>query len=137
MRVLPFEADSGTYTLSALYVLLFLAGMSVGFDLHAFRIIQELKGVILVVPLAAVIGTVLGSLPSAESRPFGCRGCRGRAWLLQFVVHHHFAGSGSGLGLCGVIVEYYAGSRLPCFCAGNGAFFWSARACFRRRGDFK
>lgn len=41
MRVLPFEADSGTYTVSALYVLLFLAGMSVGFDLHAFRIIQN------------------------------------------------------------------------------------------------
>ena len=62
MQVLPFEADSGTYTVSALYVLLFLAGMSVGFDLHAFRIIQELKGVILVVPLAAVLGTVLGSM---------------------------------------------------------------------------
>lgn len=62
MKFLPSETDSGIYALSALYVLLFLAGMSVGFDLHAFRIIQELKGVILVVPLAAVLGTVFGSM---------------------------------------------------------------------------
>lgn len=58
---LPRELSSGIYAVWALYILLFLAGMSVGFDLHAFKIIQELKGTILIMPAATVIGTVLGS----------------------------------------------------------------------------
>lgn len=61
-HVLPAEISSGIYALWTLYFLLFLAGMSVGFDLHAFKIIQELKGIILLIPAAAVVGTVLGSM---------------------------------------------------------------------------
>lgn len=45
----------------ALYLLLFLAGMSVGFDLKAFRILRELKGKILLVPFATILGTLLAS----------------------------------------------------------------------------
>ncbi len=58
---LPRELSEGVYAEWALYILLFLAGMSVGFDLHAFKIIQELKGTILVMPAATVAGTALGS----------------------------------------------------------------------------
>lgn len=61
-HVLPAEISNGTYALWTLYVLLFLAGMSMGFDLHAFSIIRELKGTILLIPAATVIGTVLGSI---------------------------------------------------------------------------
>lgn len=59
--VLPPEAGSGVYAEWALYVLLFLAGMSVGFDLHAFKIVQEMKGTILIIPVATAAGTALGS----------------------------------------------------------------------------
>lgn len=62
MQALPAEISSGMYAVWALYILLFLAGMSVGFDLHAFKIIQELKGTIIVMPIATVAGTVLGSV---------------------------------------------------------------------------
>lgn len=62
LHVLPAEISSGIYALWTLYILLFLAGMSVGFDLHAFKIIQELKGTILLIPAATVVGTVLGSM---------------------------------------------------------------------------
>lgn len=59
---LPKQLSNGLYALSALYFLLFLAGMSVGFDLHAFKIVQELKGIIIFMPVATVLGTVLGSI---------------------------------------------------------------------------
>jgi len=62
LHVLPAEISSGFYALWTLYILLFLAGMSVGFDLHAFKIIQEMKGTILIIPIATVAGTVLGSM---------------------------------------------------------------------------
>lgn len=61
-HLFPAEISSGLYAVWTLYILLFLAGMSVGFDLHAFKIIQELKGVILIIPVATVAGTVLGSM---------------------------------------------------------------------------
>lgn len=61
-HVLPAKISSGAYALWTLYFLLFLAGMCVGFDLHAFKIIQELKGTILLIPVATVVGTVLGSM---------------------------------------------------------------------------
>ena len=60
--LLPQESMSESYAVWALYFLLFLAGMSVGFDLHAFKIVQELKGIILIMPIATVIGTILGSI---------------------------------------------------------------------------
>ena len=51
----------GNTAAGALYVLLFLAGMSVGFDLKAFRILRELKGKILLVLFVAILGTLLAS----------------------------------------------------------------------------
>ncbi len=51
-------ALAGEYTL---YALLLFAGMCVGFDLKAFRILQELKGKILLIPIL----TLLSSLISA------------------------------------------------------------------------
>lgn len=44
-----------------LYLLLFAAGMSVGFDLKALGIIRELKGRILLVPFGVAAGTLCGS----------------------------------------------------------------------------
>lgn len=44
-----------------LYILLIGAGMGVGFDIGAFRIVQELKAKILLVPLFVVLGTFAGS----------------------------------------------------------------------------
>ncbi len=69
LHVLPAEISNGFYALWTLYILLFLAGMSVGFDLHAFKIIRELKGTILIIPVATVAGTVLGSMLASALLP--------------------------------------------------------------------
>jgi len=58
---IPMEWATGDAAAWALYFLLFLAGISVGFDLKAFRILRELKGKILLVPIATVVGTLLAS----------------------------------------------------------------------------
>ncbi len=42
-----------------LYLLLFLAGMFVGFDLKAFRILQELKGKVLLIPILTIMSSLL------------------------------------------------------------------------------
>ena len=44
-----------------LYLLLFAAGMSVGFDLKALGVVRELRGRILLVPLGVAAGTLCGS----------------------------------------------------------------------------
>ncbi len=44
----------------AFYAMLFLAGAGVGFDIGAFRIIRELKGAILLIPLGTLAGTLVG-----------------------------------------------------------------------------
>ena len=59
--VIPIAWASGDASVWALYILLFLAGMSVGFDLKAFRILRELKGKILLVPFITILGTLLVS----------------------------------------------------------------------------
>ncbi len=69
LNLLPAELSGGLYAVWALYILLFLAGMSVGFDLHAFKIIQELKGTIIIMPIATVAGTVLGSVAASYFVP--------------------------------------------------------------------
>ena len=57
----PKGLSSGEAVTEVLYLLLFLAGMTVGFDLHALSIIRELKGRILLIPLGVVVGTFCGS----------------------------------------------------------------------------
>ncbi len=54
--LIQFTALAGEITL---YILLFLAGICVGFDLKAFRILQELKGKIILIPLFTIIGSFL------------------------------------------------------------------------------
>ena len=48
-------------SLCLLYVMLFCAGMGIGFDLKALGIIRELKGRILLVPLGVAVGAMIGS----------------------------------------------------------------------------
>ncbi|OBQ45904.1 lysine exporter LysO family protein [Halodesulfovibrio spirochaetisodalis] len=48
-----------TYTL---YALLFLVGMSIGFDSHCWQILRQLHLKVLLVPTAIVIGTAAGSV---------------------------------------------------------------------------
>ena len=59
--IIPMEWAMGNAAAWTLYILLFLAGMSVGFDLQAFRILRELKGKILLVPFVTVVCTLLAS----------------------------------------------------------------------------
>lgn len=58
---LPVGEAAGEGAVWVLYLLLFLAGMTVGFDLKALGIIRELKGRILLIPLGVVLGTFAGS----------------------------------------------------------------------------
>lgn len=58
---LPRAVAQSDASLWVLYILLFSAGMGVGFDLKALAIIRELKGRILLVPLGVVVGTLAGS----------------------------------------------------------------------------
>lgn len=48
-----------TYTL---YALLFLVGMSIGFDSHCWQILREMHIKVLLVPIAVIIGTGAGSI---------------------------------------------------------------------------
>ena len=48
-----------TYTL---YALLFLVGMSIGFDSHCWQILREMHIKVLLVPIAVIIGTGAGSV---------------------------------------------------------------------------
>lgn len=60
-RLLPLGDTAGEAAVWVLYLLLFSAGMTVGFDLKALAIIRELKGRILLIPLGVVLGTFAGS----------------------------------------------------------------------------
>ncbi len=59
--ILPTWIVHGPASLWTLYVLLFAAGMSLGFDLRALGIIRELRGRILLVPFGVIVGTLCGS----------------------------------------------------------------------------
>ena len=59
--VLPLWIARSHASTWVLYLLLFAAGMSVGFDLKALGIIRELKGRILLVPFGVAAGTLCGS----------------------------------------------------------------------------
>lgn len=59
-HLLPESIDSGDYTVYALAALLFLLGISIGHDKSLFSTLRKSKPVILLVPLATVVGTWLG-----------------------------------------------------------------------------
>lgn len=59
-HLLPESIDSGDYTIYALVTLIFLLGISIGHDKSLFNTLRKSKPVILLVPLATVVGTWLG-----------------------------------------------------------------------------
>lgn len=61
MQLIPESISKSNMSSFILYILFVAAGMGVGFDLKAFRIIRELKGIIFLVPLGVVVGTLIGS----------------------------------------------------------------------------
>lgn len=61
LRVLPLGEAAGIAAVWVLYLLLVLAGMTVGFDLKALGIVRELRCRILLIPLGVVAGTLCGS----------------------------------------------------------------------------
>ena len=61
LRAVPQELAAGEAAVWVLYLLLLLAGMTVGFDLKALGVIRELRGRILLIPLGVVAGTFAGS----------------------------------------------------------------------------
>lgn len=61
IRMLPQSMAAADAVTGVLFMLLFLAGMSVGFDLKALGIVRELRFRIVLVPLGVVAGTLLGS----------------------------------------------------------------------------
>ncbi|WP_295640972.1 lysine exporter LysO family protein [uncultured Mailhella sp.] len=61
LRILSVGSLAGEAAVWVLYLLLVLAGMTVGFDLKALGIIRELRYRILLIPLGVVAGTLCGS----------------------------------------------------------------------------
>lgn len=62
-KIFPFcAADIDTVAMWIVYVMLAAVGMTLGFDVSAWRILRELKGFVLVVPLIIILGTALGAL---------------------------------------------------------------------------
>lgn len=61
LRLVPVGPAAGVAAVWVLYLLLVLAGMTVGFDLKALGIVRELKTRILLIPLGVVAGTFCGS----------------------------------------------------------------------------
>ena len=60
-RLAPAPVAAADAAVWVLYLLLVLAGMTVGFDLKALGIVRELRGRILLIPLGVVAGTLCGS----------------------------------------------------------------------------
>lgn len=58
---LPRAVAQSDASLWILYILLFCAGMGVGFDLKALAVIRELKARILLIPAGVAVGTLAGS----------------------------------------------------------------------------
>ncbi len=59
----------GDLTEAVILLLMFSVGMSLGFDLSSFGIMRELRGKVLLVPLAVTAGTFLGSLAAFALLP--------------------------------------------------------------------
>lgn len=60
-HLLPNILDEGDYTIYVLAFLLFLLGISIGHDKSIFSTLRRSKPIILLVPLATVIGTWIGT----------------------------------------------------------------------------
>lgn len=60
--LLPDQMIENDYSIYALYILMFLVGISIGADSSAFRVIKEVKLKILLVPASTIVGTFLGML---------------------------------------------------------------------------
>src|SRR6056297_395271 len=60
--LLPGHLLKNDYSVYALYLLMFLVGISIGADSSAFKIIKQVKLKILLVPLATIAGTFLGMI---------------------------------------------------------------------------
>ncbi|XPV76332.1 MAG: lysine exporter LysO family protein [Desulfovibrio sp.] len=59
--VVPMWMKDDAVTTYALYLLLFVVGMSIGFDTRCWRILREMHLKVLLVPLFVIIGTFLGA----------------------------------------------------------------------------
>ncbi|MFI3270858.1 MAG: lysine exporter LysO family protein [Pseudomonadota bacterium] len=62
LGLIPTGFNIDDLTTWALYVLLFLVGISMGFDTQSWRIIRQLHFRVVMVPVATIVGTFLGSL---------------------------------------------------------------------------
>ncbi|MBG3877017.1 lysine exporter LysO family protein [Desulfovibrio oxamicus] len=62
LDVIPRADQAGDLASWALYMLLFVVGMGIGFDTRSFRILRELHVKVALVPLFVGIGTLGGSL---------------------------------------------------------------------------
>lgn len=60
--LVPSNLPMDDLTTWALYVLLFLVGISMGFDTQSWRIIRQLHFRVVMVPVATIAGTFLGSV---------------------------------------------------------------------------
>ncbi|ALO16507.1 hypothetical protein L21SP5_02887 [Salinivirga cyanobacteriivorans] len=60
--LLPGHLLKNDYSVYALYLLMFLVGISIGADSSAFKVIKQVKLKILLVPLATIAGTFLGMI---------------------------------------------------------------------------
>lgn len=69
---------------AALYLLMFLVGVSIGVDEHAIQIIRTINFKIILVPIAIVVGTIIGSLVVS--------------WLVSGIGTRNVLAIGSGFG---------------------------------------
>lgn len=69
---------------AALYLLMFLVGVSIGVDEHAIQIIRTINFKIILVPIAVVVGTIIGSLVVS--------------WLVSGIGTRNVLAIGSGFG---------------------------------------
>lgn len=60
--LLPDKLLQNDYSVWALYVLMFLVGISIGADTQALNVIRKMKMKVLLIPLTTIVGTFLGML---------------------------------------------------------------------------
>lgn len=84
MDILPAWASGDAITTYALYTLLFLVGMSIGFDTRCWAILREMHLRVVLVPLFVIMGTLAGALAASL--------------LLPDMPVRHVLGVGAGFG---------------------------------------
>ncbi len=91
------ESDISTW---ALWAMLIMAGMSMGINVNAWRVVRDLKGLIILVPCTVFIGTVLGSM---------------LAWIFLDMGLRDVVAVGGGFGyysLSSIIIGEFSGAKL-------------------------